>query len=267
MKNGVFSGGTRLLNSALLGGLMVTLGVVTYPFIDALGLSLGIGNDGFMVSYAYLTLGLTVAGSLILFYCATRILTDWSYGEKSMNSLSSLSILGQVFARIIPVVSPCVRCILRTRFWNDRLSTCLRLLRSLSCGHTFAVNRHLLRAIRRNPRDGHLRYPTSRASLGSSQPAPPLLNFVACWSKRKFRSVRSVISNQEHRIELDWRGRCIPRPFFLVSDLCGTRYYRALRWDRDIIRCILSRTSSDPVRWSQPTNTHRSPDNVRAIVT
>ena len=99
MKNGVFSGGTRLLNSALLGGLMVTLGVVTYPFIDALGLSLGIGNDGFVVSYAYLTLGLTVTGSLILFYCATRILTDWSYGEKSMNSLSSLSILGQVFAR------------------------------------------------------------------------------------------------------------------------------------------------------------------------
>jgi hypothetical protein len=99
MKSGLYSGQIRSLKVALLGAFVVTLGVVTYPVVPILSLGLGIGNEGFLVGYAYLALGFTAFGLCILFYGATAILTNVSIGEVSENSLTKSSIVAQVFAK------------------------------------------------------------------------------------------------------------------------------------------------------------------------
>jgi hypothetical protein len=98
MKNGVFFGQTRSVSVALLGAFFVILGVVTYPFILVLSLAQGIGNEGFVVGYAYLALALTALGLCILFYGATAILTRWSIDGASENS-STPSIIAQIFSK------------------------------------------------------------------------------------------------------------------------------------------------------------------------
>ncbi len=97
MKNGVFFGQTRSLGVVLIGAFLVTLGVVTYPFISVLSLGQGIGNEGFVAGYAYLALALTASGLCILFYGATAVLTHWSIDGASENS-SNPSVIAQVFA-------------------------------------------------------------------------------------------------------------------------------------------------------------------------
>jgi len=99
MKNGVSSGQTRSLKVALLGAFIVTLGVVTYPFITILSIAHGVGNEGFVVGYAYLALALTASGLCILFYGATAVLTYWSIDRTSENPSSNPSIIAQVFAK------------------------------------------------------------------------------------------------------------------------------------------------------------------------
>jgi hypothetical protein len=98
MKNGVFFGHTRSLSIALLGAFFVTLGVVTGPFVSALSLGQGNGNEGVAVGFAYLALALTVSGLCILFYGATAVLINWQVDEASEDS-SIASIIAQLFSR------------------------------------------------------------------------------------------------------------------------------------------------------------------------
>jgi hypothetical protein len=98
MKNGVFFGQTRSVSVAILGAFFVTLGVVTYPFMFVLNLEQGIGNEGFVVGYAYFAVALTASGLCILFYGVTSVLTNWSVDEASENP-STPSVIAQVFSK------------------------------------------------------------------------------------------------------------------------------------------------------------------------
>jgi hypothetical protein len=90
---------TRAIEAALLGALLVTLGIVTYPIVAALDLAQGVGSDGFVVGYAYLALGFTIIGSCVLFCGATRALTKGSSGEKSKEARPTSSIVAEVFVK------------------------------------------------------------------------------------------------------------------------------------------------------------------------
>ncbi len=98
MKSGLSSGQTRSLNVALLGAVMVTLGMVTSPVITSLSLAQGIGSESLVLGYADLALSLIVFGLCILFYGATTILTNRPTGKMSENPSSKSSIIANVFA-------------------------------------------------------------------------------------------------------------------------------------------------------------------------
>ncbi|HEX9239989.1 MAG TPA: hypothetical protein VF910_04975 [Candidatus Bathyarchaeia archaeon] len=98
MKSGLSSGQTRSLNVALLGAVMVTLGMVTSPVITSLNLAQGIGSESLVLGYADLALSLIVFGLCILFYGATTILTNRPTGKMSENPSSKSSIIANVFA-------------------------------------------------------------------------------------------------------------------------------------------------------------------------
>ena len=98
MKSGLSSGQTRSLNVALLGAVMVTLGMVTSPVITSLSLAQGIGSESLVLGYADLALSLIVFGLCILFYDATTILTNRPTGKMSENPSSKSSIIANVFA-------------------------------------------------------------------------------------------------------------------------------------------------------------------------
>jgi hypothetical protein len=99
MNNAVSSGQTRPLKVALLGASIVTLAVITYPFITILNLAQGAQYESFAVSYAYLDLALAGFGLCIAFYGATVVLTRWPIDGISDSPSSNPSIIAQVFAK------------------------------------------------------------------------------------------------------------------------------------------------------------------------
>jgi hypothetical protein len=99
MNNVVSSGQTRPLKLALLGASIVTLAVVTYPFITILSLAQGVRYESFAVSYAYLDLALAGFGLCIAFYGVTAVLTRWPIHDMSDSPSSNPSIIAQVFAK------------------------------------------------------------------------------------------------------------------------------------------------------------------------
>ena len=90
---------TRSFQTALLGAVFVIFGFTTYPAIVALNLNRGIGNEVFVVYYAYFALALDLLGLCMLFYGGTVALTKWSPAGASRTELSVLGAVASAFNR------------------------------------------------------------------------------------------------------------------------------------------------------------------------
>ena len=97
MTNKLTSHRPRSFQIALLGALFVIFGFTTYPVMVALNLTRGIGNEVFVVDYAYFALALDLLGSCLLFYGGTVALTKWSRAEASRTELSVLGAVASAF--------------------------------------------------------------------------------------------------------------------------------------------------------------------------
>jgi hypothetical protein len=93
------SGRVRSLEIVFFGTVLVILGFTTYPIIAALNFVGEGGSEGLLVSFAYLALGLTLVGSCVLFFGATKALTDWSKGETSGRPLPISAMVTAGFSK------------------------------------------------------------------------------------------------------------------------------------------------------------------------